>query len=85
MAEPLRVIVLKDGDLFVAQCLEIDIASQGHSEADALAKLKLLFRAESDLAREKGTTLFDLGPAPDRFHAIYGADVVGRSELKMVA
>jgi hypothetical protein len=85
MAEPLRVIVLKDGDRFVAQCLEIDIASQGVSEADALAKLKLLFRAEADAAREKGTNLSDIGPAPERFHAIYGADVVGRSELRMVA
>jgi hypothetical protein len=85
MVEQFRVIVLKDGDRFVAQCLEIDISSQGLSEADVLAKLKLLFRAEADVAREKGCNLADIGPAPERFHAIYGAEVVGRSEFKMVA
>ena len=32
--------VSQDGELFVAQCLEIDIASQGKSEDDAIENLK---------------------------------------------
>jgi predicted RNase H-like HicB family nuclease len=31
--------VWQEGNWFVAQCLEIDIASQGESEAEALANL----------------------------------------------
>ncbi len=30
----------RDGDWIVAQCLEIDVASQGKTEAEALANLK---------------------------------------------
>lgn len=32
--------VSQEDDMFVAQCLEVDIASQGESEDDALANLK---------------------------------------------
>lgn len=85
MAEPLRVVVLRDGDVFVAQCLEIDIAAQGLSEVDAISRLKAVLRAESVMAEEQGKTIADLGPAPDAFHRIYGADVVSRTELKLVA
>ena len=31
--------VVREGDWFVAQCLEVDIASQGETEADALHSL----------------------------------------------
>ena len=32
--------VLKEDTLFVAQCLEVDVASQGETEAEALANLR---------------------------------------------
>jgi predicted RNase H-like HicB family nuclease len=32
--------VWKEGSWFVAQCLEVDIASQGEDEAEALANLR---------------------------------------------
>ena len=32
--------VWKEGDWFVAQCLEVDVASQGKSEDEALANLE---------------------------------------------
>ncbi len=32
--------VSREGDWFVAQCLEFDVASQGESEAQALANLR---------------------------------------------
>lgn len=32
--------VWKEGDWFVAQCLEVDVASQGETEAEALENLK---------------------------------------------
>jgi predicted RNase H-like HicB family nuclease len=30
----------KDGDLFIAQCAEVDVASHGHTEEEALANLR---------------------------------------------
>ncbi|HYP52673.1 MAG TPA: type II toxin-antitoxin system HicB family antitoxin [Pyrinomonadaceae bacterium] len=32
--------VWREGDWFVAQCLEVDVASQGETEDDALANLR---------------------------------------------
>ena len=31
--------VWREGDLYVSQCLEVDVASQGETEAEALANL----------------------------------------------
>lgn len=35
-----RASVWSEGDLFVAQCLDLDVASQGATEAEALEALK---------------------------------------------
>ena len=40
MKRPFSATVWREGDWFVAQCLEIDIASQGETEEEALANLK---------------------------------------------
>ena len=40
MKRPFPASVWREGNWFVAQCLEIDIASQGESEEEALANLK---------------------------------------------
>jgi predicted RNase H-like HicB family nuclease len=40
MKRPFSAKVWREGDRFVAQCLEVDIASQGATEDDALANLK---------------------------------------------
>jgi predicted RNase H-like HicB family nuclease len=39
MKQTFNASVWQEGNWFVAQCLEIDIASQGESEAEALANL----------------------------------------------
>lgn len=38
--ETFRASVWQEGDLYVAQCLEVDVASQGESEEEALQNLK---------------------------------------------
>lgn len=81
MAESIRVVVLKDGDLFYAQCLEIDIAAQGSTEAEALTRLRSVFEAEKREAAESGRSLTDIGKAPEAFHAIFNADAVSRTNL----
>ncbi len=40
MKKRFAVSVWKEEELFVAQCLEVDVASQGKSEQEALANLR---------------------------------------------
>jgi predicted RNase H-like HicB family nuclease len=40
MKRPFPARVWKEGDWFVSQCLEVDVASQGETEEEALANLK---------------------------------------------
>jgi predicted RNase H-like HicB family nuclease len=40
MKRPFAATVWREGDWYVSQCLELDIASQGESEDEALANLK---------------------------------------------
>lgn len=40
MTRPFTATVWRDGNWFVSQCLELDVASQGETEEEALANLK---------------------------------------------
>ena len=40
MKRPFTASVWREGDWFVSQCLEVDVASQGETEEEALANLK---------------------------------------------
>jgi predicted RNase H-like HicB family nuclease len=40
MKRPFAAIVWREGQWYVSQCLEVDVASQGESEEEALANLK---------------------------------------------
>ena len=40
MKREFKASVSRDGDCFVAQCLEVDVASQGPTEEQALANLE---------------------------------------------
>ncbi|MGB7759825.1 MAG: type II toxin-antitoxin system HicB family antitoxin [Bryobacteraceae bacterium] len=40
MKRPFAASVWREGKWYVSQCLELDIASQGESEGEALANLK---------------------------------------------
>jgi predicted RNase H-like HicB family nuclease len=40
MKRPFAATVWREGDQYVSQCLEVDIASQGDTEDEALANLK---------------------------------------------
>lgn len=40
MKRPFAATVWREGNWYVAQCLEIDVASQGETEQEALANLK---------------------------------------------
>lgn len=40
MTRPFSATVSREGQWYVAQCLEVDVASQGETEEEALANLK---------------------------------------------
>ena len=40
MTREFSAVVQREGDLFVAQCLDVDVASQGSSKEEALANLQ---------------------------------------------
>ncbi len=40
MKRPFAATVWREGNWYVSQCLEIDVASQGETEEEALANLK---------------------------------------------
>lgn len=40
MKRPFAASVWREGDWYVSQCLELDVASQGETEAEALTNLK---------------------------------------------
>jgi len=40
MKRPFAATVWREGQWYVSQCLELDVASQGDTEEDALANLK---------------------------------------------
>ena len=66
----LTAIIEREGNLFIARCVELDIASRGGSEAAVLSNLKeavsmFLQSAEEAeilerLARHVGVTLFEI-------------------------
>lgn len=39
MKEKFRAVVWKEGDIYIAQCLDVDIASQGENKREALSNL----------------------------------------------
>lgn len=40
MRTSFSAVVWQEDDLFIAQCLEVDVASQGHTEAEAVDNLR---------------------------------------------
>lgn len=56
-----RASVWQEGDLYIAQCLEVDVASQGESEEQALTNLKealeLYFEPPSPTQRPRIVTI----------------------------
>jgi len=78
MAEPahVRVVVFEEGDSYVAQCLEHDIAAQAGDIESVLDRLELTIEAE--LAMRGQQDLRGISPAP-----AYYRDLWDRKSLKI--
>ncbi len=62
MTQKFTASVWREGDWFVAQCLEVDVASQGKTEEEALANLRVALELhfEHNLATKKFTSALGL-------------------------
>jgi hypothetical protein len=68
----LRVVAYREGDAWVAQCLEHDIAAQAGDFDTLMARLEATIDAEVAHSGVKdGNPLAALAPAPDYFHVIW--------------
>ena len=81
MTEEIRVVVLKDDNVFVAQCLEVDVAAQGTTPELAISRLRSALSAELKAAHDNGKQLADLGRAPESFWAVFESEVIERTAL----
>lgn len=82
MKQTYRVVGIKDGDVFVAQALEIDVSAQGRTFDEALERLKTALVAEENEAAACGRDVHDvIGPAPKSFHDLYEDDPKYREKL----
>lgn len=62
--EVIRIVVIKEGDMFVAQCLEHDICTQA-SDVDTLKdRMDCLIQVELESGQ-------DIDAAPERFHKMW--------------
>lgn len=82
----IRVILFQEGDLFIAQGLELDICVQGQTPEEANRRFGVALRAEMREAALAGISLFDaIEPAPAFFHSLYESGDVGRDTQDLPA
>lgn len=80
----IRVIVYREGDVYVAQCLEHDIATQGAGIPAALDRLDLTIDAECAVSKEAGGRAFcDIPSAPNYFHTLWDKRSMTLAHVKM--
>lgn len=68
----IRVLVLREGDSYVAQCLEFDIAAQGKTIPEVNRAFELTLKGQVALDLQKGKRPFEGIPrAPERYWEIF--------------
>lgn len=68
----MRVVVFKDGDLWIAQGLERDICARGSDLRDVQERFKMLMELETDFSlQQKKQPLEGIEPAPKHFHDMW--------------
>jgi hypothetical protein len=81
--EHLRVVVFREGNVYSAQCLEIDIAAQANDIPELLERLDLTIDAEYAFSKELGKKPFEgIAPASTYFHVLWEKRSVSLQHLK---
>ncbi|MGD1926357.1 MAG: hypothetical protein ACFB03_19550 [Paracoccaceae bacterium] len=72
MSDELRILVIKEGDVFVAQCLEYDICTQANSFGEVERRMDVLLGLECRAGlNETGSEFGHIDAAPDEFHKMW--------------
>lgn len=71
MQDDLRIVIYQEDGMFIAQCLEYDICTQGASQAEVRERMECLIDCERDEMEKSGQ---QLDPAPDPFHKMWDKD-----------
>ena len=66
-----RFVLFRELELWVAQCLEVDIAVQGKTLVDALRSLELTLTGRIAVCEREGIDPFDLPPAPKDYWDLF--------------
>lgn len=70
----IRVIAYRDGDVWVAQCLEYDISAQGADFQTAMRRLTATVNIECQHTRRThGEAFASIEPAPEHFERMFEA------------
>ena len=70
--EMIRVIIFREGDFWVAQCLEYDIGTQAKDLDELQAQFELTFRVElKESVERNGEAFKGIPPAPPHFHKMW--------------
>jgi hypothetical protein len=68
----IRAIVFKDGDFFVAQCLEYDVSAQSMTIDGVIDRLELTLEAEFEACETVGKNPKEcIGPAQNYYHGLW--------------
>ena len=81
----LRIIVLREGDTFIAQCLEYDIGTQAEDMASLQDHMNFLIDCELEYSKRVGQPI---DQAPERFHNMWDEAVIqedGGHEYRLLA
>ena len=82
----IRAIVFKEGEMYVAQCLEYDIATQAPDIEALLDRLDLTIEAEFAACEEDGRLPKNsIGAAPVYYHELWENRAVSISRVDMQA
>lgn len=68
MADQIRIVVFKEGDVWVAQCLEYDICTQAPTTKSLRRRINATIDAERDYSlKHKREPFAGIGKAPKHF------------------
>lgn len=68
----IRTVVFREEDVYVAQCIDYDIATQATDIDALLDRLELTIEAEWEMSLDCGETPFSrTPPAPNYFHKLW--------------
>ena len=71
-AKTLRIVAFQEGDVWIAQCVELDLCVQGKDLAQAQRRMSALITLEAAYTTEKhGEAFRGIDPAPDYFAAMF--------------